>query len=257
MSASVIAVKIADGRFAPVLDTETPHRHRRLVLTTVHDNQSQMQIDLYRSDRPDFADARYVGSLVLEDIEAEQRGEPEIALTLRYDSDGNLVATAKDMKRGSYQSLSVNVETLSEDDTYDVGEFKLDELDDFEAVSPSIEDEDDEFPDLSGVGGADASLDEMLHHSDDPKHDVSEATAEEREAELGFSPLLYLGFMVLALTLVGLLGFLVFRLFEGEPLPALEDERAALHPLFLLCSTTFRTTSLRMPGFRMFKGIGR
>jgi len=245
VSTSVIAVKIADGRFAPVLDTETPHRHRRLVLTTVHDNQAQMQIDLYRADRQDFSDARYIGSLVLEDIGPEQQGEPEIALTLRYDSDGSLVATAKDLKRGSYQSLSVNVETLSEDDTYDVAEFKLDELDDFDAVPPRIEDEfeddNEDYPDLSGVAGATASLGDIFERQDNSQQTAADSELGEDAAQVvGFSPLLYFGFMVLALTLVGLLGFLVFRLFEGEPLPALEDERAALHPLLLLGATICR-----------------
>jgi len=235
VSASFIAVKIADGRFAPVLNTETPHRHRRLVLTTVHDNQTQMQIDLYRAEDQDFEDARYLGSLVVEDITPENRGEPEIALTLHYDVEGNLVATAKDMKKGSYQSLSVNIETLSEADTYDVADFQLDELED---VSFDSEGENDlEQPEFATAAATrSASADELSGRLEPQRQARSGNTPAEASKGSGFSPVLYFSFMVLALTLVGVLAFLIFRVFEGEPLPPLENERAALLFPFLFAS---------------------
>lgn len=231
MSASVIAVRIADGRFAPVLNTETPHRHRRLVLTTVRDNQTQIQIDLYRAQDDSFSDAQYVGSLVLEDIGPELRGEPEIALTLRCDAEGNLVALARDMKKGSYQSLSVNMETLSEEDTYDVAEFELDDFGDMDESEPGFTQHEDNQAlsldeELSGAYESSAAGGPEVA-ADSPREEPG-SVRDDSQRGTGFSPVLYLGFMILALTLVGLLGFLVFRLFEGEPLPPLESERALL-----------------------------
>ena len=99
MANSVIAVRIADGSFVPVLMTESKIR-RRLVLTTVNDSQTNVQIDLYRGSTEAMNDAEYIGSLMIDDIAPATHGEPDISLMLGVDGAGNLNATATDKASG-------------------------------------------------------------------------------------------------------------------------------------------------------------
>ena len=53
-----IGIKLADGTFYPVLEEGTPKK-RMLDLTTAKDNQTKVQIDLYRSENGTMEDAEY------------------------------------------------------------------------------------------------------------------------------------------------------------------------------------------------------
>jgi len=123
---SSIGIKVANGSYYKVLD-EGSHAKRRVVLTTVNDNQGSVQIDLYKGHDHALADARYIGSLVIDKIEPSTKGKPDIELVLGIDEDGTLNATASDRATGERQSLSVSMSSLSEGSTYDVPDFSLDE----------------------------------------------------------------------------------------------------------------------------------
>lgn len=157
----MIAVQIANGTFVPVLDTSGKKR-RRLVLTTVRDSQTDVKIELYRGSDPAMADARHVGSLLIENIEPAESGTPDIAVLLGVDEAGNLNATATDTKSGEYQSLSVNLGELDREGGYDVPDFQLsdDELT-MEELSmeedPGDELETFSFDELEDEGGLPAS----------------------------------------------------------------------------------------------------
>ena len=43
-----IGIKLADGSFYPVLEDNTPSE-KKLELTTAHNNQTKVMVDLYRS----------------------------------------------------------------------------------------------------------------------------------------------------------------------------------------------------------------
>jgi hypothetical protein len=143
---SVIAVQIANGTFVPVLDTSSRKR-RRLVVTTVRDNQENVKIELFRGSDESMADPEYVGSLVIDNIEPAERGAPDVSVLLGVDESGNLNATATDTQSGEYQSLSVSLEQLDAEGGYDVPDFQLSDgeltLDDL-----SLDDE-DSLDDLS------------------------------------------------------------------------------------------------------------
>jgi len=121
-----IGIKVADGAYYPILQ-EGSSAKKRLVLTTVKDNQPSVQIDLYKGRGDEIEDAVYIGSLVIEDIEPAAAGEPEIELTLGLDSENNLSATAGDKSTGDTQSLSVSLESLDNLGIYDIPEFDLEE----------------------------------------------------------------------------------------------------------------------------------
>lgn len=153
MENSVIAVQIADGTFVPVLSTSGKKR-RRLVLTTVRDDQTNVKIELFRGSDESMSDPEYVGSLVIDNVEPAEKGSADISVLLGVDENGNLNATATDTTSGEYQSLSVGLEELDEGG-YDVPDFQLSDeeltLDELSMEEEEIggEDEADLSADLS------------------------------------------------------------------------------------------------------------
>ena len=139
MEISKIGIKIADGTFYPVLDAGATEK-KRLTVTTVKDNQEQVQIDLYRGEEKSFDKADYIGRLMIEDIAPSPKGEPEIEVILGIDDEGNLNAVASESTSGNKQSLSMSLENLGTEGAYKVPEFELDQ--DLEAESLFEEEED-------------------------------------------------------------------------------------------------------------------
>ena len=106
MSDRNIGIKLANGQFYPILEDGKPAR-KRLVVTTVKDDQPSVQIDMYRGAGETAASAAYIGSLVIENIPPRPKGEPDIRLELALDEDGELVASAQEEASGESQSLRV------------------------------------------------------------------------------------------------------------------------------------------------------
>ena len=78
---STIGIKIANGEFYSIVD-ENLRAKKRMILTTAHDKQRSVQIDLYKSYTRTMADALYMGSLVVENIRPRPKGEPSIELVI-------------------------------------------------------------------------------------------------------------------------------------------------------------------------------
>ncbi|HOV62489.1 MAG TPA: Hsp70 family protein [Spirochaetia bacterium] len=127
MSDSTLGIKIANGTYYPILDEEDVPKRKRLVLTTAHDDQTSVQIDMYKGSGKDIKDALYIGSLFIENIDPAPKGEPDIDLIMGLDDDGNLTATANDQKSGEHQSLSVSLDSLSGEESYDMPDFEIEE----------------------------------------------------------------------------------------------------------------------------------
>jgi len=114
--ASSIGIKIANGEFYPLLEENSLIR-KRLILTTVHDNQPSMQIDLYRSTTDAMADAQYIGSVVVENIKPKPKGEPSIEMTISSNANGDIVAEAIDLDTSSgseHYVLTVSLQSIDE-----------------------------------------------------------------------------------------------------------------------------------------------
>jgi hypothetical protein len=97
--AGTIGIKIANGNFYPIIEENSPVK-RRLVLTTVHDKQSNVQIDLFRSISKSMLDAQYIGSLLVKTNSLKRKGEPSIEMVISADRDGNINAEAYDIDAG-------------------------------------------------------------------------------------------------------------------------------------------------------------
>ncbi|MDR0761046.1 MAG: LysM peptidoglycan-binding domain-containing protein [Treponema sp.] len=125
---SNIGIKLANGKFYSILE-ENSNVKRRLILTTVHDTQQSMQIDLYKSFTRSMADALYIGSIVVEDIKEKPKGEPSIELIITSNADGELTAEAADLdaysNTGDRLHLRVSLKSLEEGEPEQAG-FDLD-----------------------------------------------------------------------------------------------------------------------------------
>ena len=128
--ASTIGIKIANGEFYSILD-ENSQVKKRLVLTTVHDNQRSVQIDLFKSYTRTMADALYIGSLVVENIKARSRGQPSIELVIASTVNGEIAADAVDLDtsvQGEHQTLKVSLKSLDDDNReYEIPDFELEQ----------------------------------------------------------------------------------------------------------------------------------
>jgi hypothetical protein len=128
--ASTIGIKIANGEFYPIIEENSTVK-KRLILTTVHDKQRSVQIDLYKSFTKTMADALYIGSLVVENIKPKPRGEPSIEMVISSNAHGDITADAIDMdtsSRGEHQVLSVSLKSLDESNReLEIPDFELEQ----------------------------------------------------------------------------------------------------------------------------------
>jgi LysM repeat protein len=128
--AFTIGIKIANGDFFSIIEANS-YAKKRLILTTVHDSQKSMQIDLYRSLMHTMADAQYIGSIVVENIKPRLKGEPSIELIISSNKNGELTASAVDLDSSAnaeHLHLSVSLKSLDiNNHEYDFPDFELDQ----------------------------------------------------------------------------------------------------------------------------------
>ncbi len=126
-----IGIKLADGTFYPILEEGSP-KQRMLDLTTVKDNQTKVQIDLYRSENGTMDDAEYVDTLEVSTLNPHPNGEPELHLSVGIDENNELKAEVVDSETGTKSETQVNLITRSSQDRLQPNDF---ELADFELPS--------------------------------------------------------------------------------------------------------------------------
>lgn len=136
-----IGIKLADGTFYPVLEEGTPKK-RMLDLTTAKDNQTKVQIDLYRSETGTMDDAEYVDTLEVTKLNPHPNGEPELHLSVGLDEDNKLTAEVVDPETGKKSETEVNLVSRTEAERAEPADFAITGSADAEAeteVSDSAE----------------------------------------------------------------------------------------------------------------------
>lgn len=103
-----IGIKLADGSFYPVLEDNTPSE-KKLELTTAHNNQTKVMVDLYRSATCSMDDAEYVDSLQIENLVARPNGEADIKFTISLDEDNQLSAKIVDRETGNESNTTITL----------------------------------------------------------------------------------------------------------------------------------------------------
>lgn len=211
VSGNTIGIKIADGTFYPVLEKDKRSK-KKLVLTTVNDNQTSVQIDLYEGDGEEIAEASYIGSLLIDNITQAEKGEPNIELITSLDEEGNLSAQAQDTVSGESQSLNVSLESLAEEGIYDVPEFDLEpDIEDWTIPDDPVEEPADSSAEEDALAESSAFDDEI------PKEDEYQYQ-EARKRQ----PLLLALFVLAGIAAVVILGILLYKFFQGPTIPPLE-----------------------------------
>ena len=210
MSNTTIGIKTADGSFYPILEKDS-RKWKRLILTTVRDGQTNAQIDLYEGENITVESAKYVGSLLIENIAPAAAGESEIELDVGIEKDGRLSARAEDLSSGESQNLSVSLESLTEDTIYDVPEFEFG--DDFDSAS-----------DLD-TGLEDELSDEVAERYDEEDEEEYAGPAGEYDTAPRRRPLLLAFFIIVGIAAIAALAIFLFNLFEGPKIPPLEARK--------------------------------
>jgi LysM repeat protein len=204
---STIGIKVADGSYYPVLEQGYTGT-KRLVLTTAKDDQRKVQIDLYRGNGDALTEARYIGSLIIENIRPAAHGVPEIELSIGINAEGELSAEASDKRTGETQSFSTSLTTLPESETYGNAEFM---------VEPETSD------------GVDFE-EQPLTGESYPSAEERRVGARERRAP---NLLLLVLFVILSVALVAAIAYFVYRVVQGpksQPLSATKTPTVATQP---------------------------
>jgi hypothetical protein len=195
---STIGIKVADGTYYPVLEHGWTGR-KKLVLTTAKDNQERVQIDLYRGNGSALTQARYIGSLIIDNIPPAAQGQPEIELVIGVDEDGQLSAEASDTSTGESQRFATTL-------TADAGPGEDAE---FVLESESPQDIDDDA--LAGMEDSEPSLLKR---------------AESQRERRGPNVLLLVLFVILGIALVGTVAYFVYRAIQGPAVASLPTTAA-------------------------------
>ena len=105
-----LSVATAGGFADKILDKNAPIPiERTKSFTTARDNQTRVVIACVRGESRRLADNEVLGELVLDNIAPARRGDVELAVTFRVDTDGILAVRAVDARTGQKQEARLAV----------------------------------------------------------------------------------------------------------------------------------------------------
>lgn len=238
-----IGIKTADGGFYRVCEDERVSR-KRVKLVPARDDQTSVQIDLFRGDAEKVEGAEYIGSLLLEYIEATADGTRSLELVLHLDEQRDLQATVNDLGSGSYQSFSVNLDALSESGGFDMPDFSLDEdqIDEVEVTGVSDEFDEMDLGDENSDDSFERELEQGLDEESDfgseaklpepPRFDIEDeipdySDSDDSEGKFReirkLHPVLLVGIILIVLAAMGLITFGVVLLLRNSQASALQS----------------------------------
>jgi len=101
-----IGIKLYDGSFVPIIN-ENEVKSKKVILTTVRDNQKKAIIELYEGTSDKCINNEYLGKLVISIDRPTKKGEPGIEVHLRLDENGMLYAKAWDAESGQESAIKI------------------------------------------------------------------------------------------------------------------------------------------------------
>ncbi|MDR1400539.1 MAG: LysM peptidoglycan-binding domain-containing protein [Treponema sp.] len=124
---SAIGIKIANGEFYSILEENGPVK-KRLVVTTVHDNQQGVHIDLYKSDTATMQNALHIGSLFIDHLKPAPKGEPSIEIVVTSNGYGEIAADVVNLGSVSEtHHVQVSLNTLVDSSPDRDADFKVED----------------------------------------------------------------------------------------------------------------------------------
>lgn len=122
-----IGIKLADGKFYPILQDNVPSE-KALTLTTAHNNQTKIMVDLFRSETNSMDDAEYVDSLQIENLVAHPNGEPNLSFSISIDADNQLSAKIVDDETGKQSNTTITLVSRTIEERLNTDEYNIKEL---------------------------------------------------------------------------------------------------------------------------------
>lgn len=193
MGTTQIGIRLADGRFYPVLEGEAPAR-KRMTLARVDDAQERVVVHLVR--REDEGDAD-VGEIDIDDLRSWSAGE--LVLFLTREEDGSVTITAEDSEGNRSQSVSIDADSLSAPvespaGTDDFGDDTAFDIKDDELGSESFSMDEDEYAptedESDTFAGIDDESDDLdfggIDDLDDMPTNLSPPETDDYGSELGY-----------------------------------------------------------------------
>ena len=121
---NIIGIKLADGSFYPVMEEGKPFS-KKLELTTVRDDQTTVQLHLYRSATGSMEDAEYVDTLLIENLVPHPKQENTLNLNINLDENNMLSAEIDDPETGNSTNSKVSLVTLGQNDIEETSDFAI------------------------------------------------------------------------------------------------------------------------------------
>ncbi len=119
-----IGIKLADGSFYPVLQ-EGIASEKKLDLTTAHNNQTKVMVDLYSSASCSMDDADYVDSLQIENLVAHPNGDPDISFTVSLNEENELSAKIVDTETGNQSKTTITLVSRTQEERLITDEYNI------------------------------------------------------------------------------------------------------------------------------------
>jgi molecular chaperone DnaK len=105
-----LAIHTVGGFTERLLDKNAPIPiERTRVFTTSRDNQTRVEIDCCRGEARRYTENEPLGTLVLDDLPPQPRGDVQIEVQFRVDADGILHVCATDRASGKAQEAHLQV----------------------------------------------------------------------------------------------------------------------------------------------------
>ena len=171
-----IGIKLADGSFYPLLEEGNPEK-RTLDLTTVMDNQTKVQVEVYRTETGSMENAEYIDTLEIENLKPHENGEPTLCLAIDVDENNELSAEIRDPETGKKSEIQVTLQsrtlaglnnpvieeeeddvTISDDDLEKAGLDDFVEKKEFESEEIPLPAEDFSFDDVNEPSHSDETM---------------------------------------------------------------------------------------------------
>ena len=179
-----IGIKLADGSFYPILEEGAP-QSKIIELTTVRDDQTTVQLDLYRSSSDDMEDAEYVDTLLVENLLPRPKETPTLNLKIEIDAENVLSATIEDCESGESSETKVSLVNLDSSDRTIVPDFSM--IDAETADNEEVDSLLDEFADNTiAVSGEETMGNEQSNNENlnlDDFDDVDELLSDDVETQ--------------------------------------------------------------------------
>ena len=158
-----IGIKLADGSFYPVLEEGKPVE-KSLDLTTAHNNQTKVMVDLYRSETCSMEDAEYVDSLQIENLMEHPNGEPSLSFTVAIDENNKLSARMSDPETGEESKTNITLVSRTIEERLQTDEYNISDT-----IEGNINDLNIDVPEESEpVIGEETAVDELADNFDIP-----------------------------------------------------------------------------------------